>query len=134
MSTSVFAIWKPLKSTAPILISGLSSMRQRSLPMLLNVPKPTMALNSQTRWETSGKSRRRLFEKTPAQPGIRHKKIKPFTPRHNAATGNIMRNPMPATPSIPSMTLPNSLLFGRDNTTIFPFQMCSTSLTNLQFY
>ena len=92
-----------------------------------------------------------LFEKTLAQMGIRHKKIKPFTPRHNGKVERSHRKDNEEFYACHTFysfeDFAKQLLLGRDNTTISPcgrstgcppklsfflFQMCNTSLTNLQ--
>ena len=91
-----------------------------------------------------------LFEETLARLGIRHKKIRPFTPRHNGKVERSHRKDNEYftlhISSIPSRILPDSELSGKDSTTIFPCVlstgsrlrlsyflslMCNTSLTNL---
>ena len=57
-----------------------------------------------------------LFETTAAQLGIRHKLIRPYTPRHNGNTARIRSASIPATVFTPWMTLRNSSLF----TTVAP--------------
>ena len=50
--------------------------------MRLSVFRQTMALSLPTKWATAKRSPNPIW-KTLAQFGIRHKKIRPFTPRHN---------------------------------------------------
>ena len=73
--------------------------------------------------------------------------LQDITEGWNASIKKTMKNSMPDTPYIPLMTLPGCLLSGRNNTAISPcahstgalpktsfilFQMCNTSLINLQ--
>ena len=55
-----------------------------------------------------------LFEQTAAELGIRHKLIRPYTPRHNGKVERSHREDQkrffPAMPSILRMTSPSSLL------------------------
>lgn len=125
----------------------------KRFPLPLSVPKQIMVLSLQTKWATARKSRWRFLRKhwlrwASATRRSNHLR-QGITARWSAATGKIMKNSMPATHSIPLMTLPSSLLFGRDNSTISPCArstgslpmrsfflspLCNTSLTNLQHF
>lgn len=65
-----------------------------------------------------------LFEKTLEELGIQHKRIKPYTPRHNGKVGAVtektMKNSMPAIPSIPLLTIKSSWPYSSVNTTVSP--------------
>ena len=58
---------------------------------------------------TTHRDKPTLFQVRLEQHGIRHKVIRPYTPRWSAATGRTMGGSMPPIPSIPLKTLRNSL-------------------------
>ena len=58
---------------------------------------------------TTHRDKPTLFQVRLEQHGIRHKVIRPYTPRWSAATGRTMRGSMPPIASIPLKTFPSSL-------------------------